>query len=251
MSILNRLFRRRPKPVTPTFNAPIRPDQPFFAVGDVHGCIGLLEKLLESMKASGPGLPIIFVGDYVDRGEDSADVLRKLHQMHQDPSSNVICLAGNHEDMFLKFLDDPEKHGERWLRYGGLQTLASFGIQLDKGPGAMRQMSEACAEAMGGSMVSWLRDLPTSWQTGNVAVVHASADPFVPMDQQKRRHLMWGHAEFETAPRHDGIWVLHGHTIVDAPTVENGRIGIDTGAYATGRLTAARVEPEGVTFLTA
>jgi serine/threonine protein phosphatase 1 len=93
-----------------------------------------------------------------------------------------------------------------------------------------------------------MRLLPLMHETGNVTVVHAGADPAKPLDQQAHRTLTWGHPDFRTTPRRDGQWVLHGHTIVDAPSADQGRIAVDTGAYATGRLTVARVIPGEVSF---
>ena len=196
------------------------PKEPFVAIGDIHGRADLLKRALRSIKDT----KIVCVGDYVDRGDDSAEVLRLLYAR-----PDVVCLSGNHEEMMLHFLDHPQKHGPRWLRYGGLQTLASFGV-----PGASEAASGAALDG----------------QSGNVAVVHAAADPAVPIDMQTTETLHWGHADFETTQREDNIWVLHGHTIVDTPHADRGRVSIDTGSYATGRLTAAWVSSDGVTFET-
>jgi len=156
--------------------------------------------------------------------------------------------------MMLRFLEDPVKYGQRWLRYGGLQTLASFGIgTVTEGgdDGALKGAAVQLAQALGSDLLHWLRHLPNHWQSGNVAVVHAGADPALPIIDQKTRHLHWGHKNFETTRRTDDLWVLHGHTIIGTPVVENGRISIDTGAYATGRLTAAHVYQSGIDFGTA
>mgnify|MGYP000327236838 CR=1 FL=1 len=245
MSLLNRLFGSKPK-----FDAAITPAVPFFAIGDVHGCLGKMQTLLQAISAKDAEAPIIFVGDYVDRGEQSAQVL--AHVMEMDANPNVTCLIGNHEEMMLSFLDDPQKKGARWLRYGGLQTLASFGVRGIatgmKGE-ALDQAASGLREAMGDEMIAWLRALPTHWVSGNIAVVHAAADPGLPMSEQSAKTLRWGHPDFEDEVRTDGTWVLHGHTIVDQAHMTAGRIAIDTGAYATGRLTAAHVTAGDVTFI--
>lgn len=217
-------------------------------VGDIHGRLDLLEALLAQIV---PDAPLVFVGDYIDRGEQSAQVLRRVQEMDQ-ARARAICLIGNHEDMLLKFLDDPVGRGRRWLRFGGLQTLSSFGIgpvAETSPPQALEQAGEALAERMGAALIAWLRALPTSWQSGNVAVVHAGADPQLPLESQDPQALKWGHPAFRKTPRRDGIWVVHGHTIVDQPHAEAGRIAIDTGAFATGRLTAARIAPGELRFL--
>lgn len=226
-------------------HAPPAPDTPFVAIGDIHGRADLLTRLLPRL----PDLPIICVGDYIDRGDHSADVLRLLLDRPE-----IICLSGNHEDMLLRFVDTPEREGGRWLLHGGMQTVASFGL-AGISPSArgkeLVKLRNSLVEAMGQEMLTWLRDLPTLWQSGNVAVLHAGADPSRPLDTQKPQTLQWGHAAFLKTPRTDGMWVVHGHTVVDAPNANDGRIAIDTGAYATDRLTAVIIEPGQVRFETA
>lgn len=226
--------------------SPAAPDQPLFVIGDLHGRADLLDKLLDQAR---DGEQIICVGDYVDRGENSADVLARLHE-----TPDILCLKGNHEDMLLAFLEDPENAGPRWLRYGGLQTLASFGV-----PGISERMRggeltaarDEMVKRMGNAQIDWLQTMPLFYETGNVAIVHAGADPVCPIAQQSNTVLMWGHPEFRKTTRPDGIWVVHGHTIVDEPMVKNGRISVDTGAYATGRLTAVRIGADGIEFVRA
>ncbi len=239
LSSLFQRFGRRASFETPS------PTSPICVIGDVHGCIAHLEKLL-------PQVPqdhrIVLDGDYIDRGENSAEVLRLISDR-----ADFTCLKGNHEDMLLSFIHDPVQNGFRWLRYGGLQTLASFGVG-----GARTEMSEAelidcrdsMVESMGGSLIQWLDELPTYDYSGNVLVTHAGADPGAPVDQQSDKTLMWGHPDFQTTDRQDGVWVVYGHTIVELATARQGRISIDTGAYATGVLSAVCLsggEPEFIT----
>lgn len=223
-----------------------KPDSPFYAIGDVHGCFDQLRALLDRMD---PDLPIVLVGDLVDRGDHSAEVLRLVQSR-----PGVVSLMGNHERMLLDFLDNPEGEGPRWLRVGGLQTLASFGIAGAGNlgdPAALRAARDTLAEMLGPELTAWIAARPLTWQSGNVAVVHAAADPKLPMEDQKPETLIWGHPAFERRQRTDGLWVVHGHTIVDTPSAEAGRISIDTGAFATGNLTAAYIAPEQIEFLTA
>lgn len=256
MSLLKRLLSGKAKPAVPKFTAPLAPETPFYVIGDVHGCKDLLEALIRKIDAETETqpCPLVFVGDYIDRGEQSAEVLHWVRQASQDDDRQVICLIGNHEDMLLKFLEDPTERGARWLRYGGLQTLSSFGIGAisDKSSaGAMIRARDALVSAMGHELIDWLRALPTHWQSGNVAVVHAGADPQVALQDQDPRILKWGHPDFFDKPRSDGIWMVHGHTIVDQAQAAEGRIATDTGAFATGRLTAGYVEAGNVRFLQA
>lgn len=222
----------------------VAPGMPFTAIGDVHGCA---ELLAAGLQKAGKG-PVICVGDLVDRGEHSADVLRMLCVRPE-----IICLSGNHEEMMLRFIEAPEKYGAWWLRNGGLQTLHSFGVagvDATSGADTWKKARDHLIRAMGDPLVNWMKSLPTRWQSGNIAVVHAGADPALPIEKQTTKTLHWGHPKFLRKRRRDGIWVLHGHTIVDAPYAEEGRIAIDTGAYATGRLTLARVENAEVVFET-
>ncbi|MEP4037967.1 metallophosphoesterase family protein [Pseudophaeobacter sp.] len=225
---------------------PLAPATPFYAIGDIHGRADLLIRALEQLPPTGS---IICVGDYIDRGENSAEVLRLLHNRH-----DIQCLKGNHEEMLLKFLDDPANQGPRWLRYGGLQTLASFGVSSvaeTSNSDRLLEARDALVTAMGSELINWVRALPLSFSSGNIVVVHAAADPKTAPQDQQQRHLLWGHPEFHKTRRQDGIWIVHGHTIVDDPTAQNGRIAIDTGAYATGKLTIAEIGPDSVSFSTA
>jgi len=250
MSLFRKFFRKSPRlPEAVPFDAPIEPSKLFYAIGDIHGCMEKLTLLLDRIEQQDEQPTIICVGDFIDRGEDSAPVLRHLKSLTDQLGDRFVCLIGNHENMCLQFLDEPEERGDRWLRYGGLQTLASFGIGRSP-KDDLRQVRDALAKAMGDDLIDWMRNLPAYWITGNIAVTHAGADPNLPIGNQSGRNLMWGHPDFPHTPRADGMWVLHGHTVVDHPSAQDGRIAIDTGAYATGRLTAARVSRDGVTFLT-
>lgn len=231
----------------------MRPEEAFFAVGDIHGCDALLGKLLGKLEdLAHPSARLVLVGDYVDRGDHSAEVLRRIHGMQVAAGPELmICLRGNHDQMLLDFLDDPQSTGPGWFRHGGLQTLASYGIPgvpMTAPTQTWNDARDRLREGMGDGLETWLRGLPTYWQTGNVFVCHAGADPAVPVGAQRNRTLIWGHQDFETVPRSDGIWVVHGHTITERARPRDGRIPVDTGAYATGRLTAALLEAGKVQF---
>ena len=211
-------------------------------VGDVHGCATLAAKLIDKLRDSHPDIKLLFVGDYIDRGEESRQVIELLMGMPE-----VTCLMGNHERMCLDFLAEPEERGGRWLRNGGLQTVASYGVAGSQTE--LTKMRDALALAMGDKVINWLAERPLHAKFGNLYAIHAGADPARPIEEQGEKTLIWGHSLFKKQPRYDGHWVIHGHTIVDQPIVENGRISIDTGAYATGRLTAAVINGADVQFL--
>ncbi|MGR3739385.1 MAG: metallophosphoesterase [Limimaricola soesokkakensis] len=247
MRILDRLRGAFSPRAVPDFDAVLAPATPLAVIGDVHGRADLLSLMLEQLERDAPDHRIVLVGDYLDRGEESRAVLEKLRER-----SDLVCLKGNHEAMCLAFLEDPAQHGSRWLRNGGLQTLASFGVGL-KGEGSeaerMTAARDAFADALEDEGRAWLAERPLQWRNGNVAVVHAAADPGQPLQLQTERTLLWGHPQFESQPRSDGIWIVHGHTIYDEPFAAGGRIAVDTGAYASGRLSAALVAPAEFRFL--
>lgn len=232
---------------------PPHPSEPFVAVGDVHGRADMLRNIGQQIKSQCPDWSVVFLGDYIDRGNHSREVLEMLLSVSARSTPPVTCLMGNHERMLLDALDNPESAVPRWLRNGGLQTLASFGVALPRGnstdPAALCAMRDALASAMGEEMIAWLRARPLMWQNGNIWALHAGADPDKPLPEQAEAVLLWGHPAFLHTPRRDGQWIVHGHTIVDAPRAEHGRIAVDTGAYATGRLSAALITEGEVHFL--
>ena len=214
------------------------PDHPFVAIGDVHGRLDLLRPVLD--RAVAAALPVVMLGDYVDRGPDSADVLRLLQERADQTA--LTCLRGNHEDLLLRFVHRPRRTGKIWLRYGGRATLASFGIAdlpaQDIPADDLMRARDALLAAMGDATVTWMRSLPYCWQSGNVAACHAGADPHRPLADQSPKAMAWGHPDFGQVPRGDGIWIVHGHRIVPDLTIREGVVAVDTGAWKTGRLCA-------------
>jgi serine/threonine protein phosphatase 1 len=161
---------------------------------------------------------------------------------------------GNHEKMMLDFIDNPTEKGGRWMRFGGLQTLESMklgGVSERSDDAELLMVSHQLRKYLGDSNIEWLRSLPTHWQSGNIHIVHAAADPDQDMEIQNSRVLLWGHPDFETKDRQDGQWVVYGHTIKEAASANHGRIALDTGAYATGILTAAHITDNNVDFIEA
>lgn len=250
MSLLDRLMTGALGPNTfvefPNLAAPV------CVVGDVHGRDDLLRRLLAQIDRT--ATRIVFVGDYVDRGPDSAAVLARLQSMCQADPQQIFCLMGNHERMMIDFLDDPGTHGPRWLRSGGTETLASFHIDRVRGrteADRLGAIAAALRTALPPGQELWLRSLPMIWQEGALAVVHAAADPTISLNAQTELSLLWGHPDFRKTPRTDGIWVVHGHVIVEQPTARQGRIAIDTGAWRTGRLSAVLLADGKADFLLA
>ncbi|MEM9434414.1 MAG: metallophosphoesterase family protein [Pseudomonadota bacterium] len=262
MKLLKR-FRRSddveelPRQQPGTANAP-RPAETLFVIGDIHGRRDLLEKCLEQIDSVIGELSVtdprlVFVGDYVDRGPDSRGVLLRLHELSQNFPNHVNCLLGNHEQMLLDFLDAPVARQARWLRNGGAETLASFGLSVPDDPGLVDgavELAQALRSQLGREIESWLQGLDVKHSSGNVHVVHAGIDPGRSIHNQLARIMVWGHPEFLSRERSDGQWIAHGHTIVPSPVFGKGRISVDTGAWKTDILTAAMVRKDGrVKFL--
>lgn len=217
----------------------LAPDAPFWAVGDVHGRYDLLMPLLDKLKED--DLPIILLGDYVNKGRQSAQVIAALR--HKDHAKRIIALRGNHEEMFLRFLRRPWRTGRAFLRYGGRATLESFGVP-DLGPEPELQTLAEARDHIRGSnpkLEVWLSRRPYVWQSGNVAALHAGADPDVALADQPQKGFAWGHANFTRRRRADGTWIVHGHRPVPEVEVLDRRIDIDTEAHKSGRLTAVRI----------
>ncbi|MFG6661047.1 metallophosphoesterase family protein [Sulfitobacter sp. 915] len=221
------------------------PEIPFFAVGDIHGCAGLLDAMLLQLEAAASGDETrVFLGDYIDRGSDSRGVLMRIWGLSQEHPDKVVCLMGNHERMMLDFIDDPAGTGAEWLRFGGVETLRSFGISTESrelDSAASIDLANALEAALPAGMQEWLRGLPLQWSSGNMHCVHAAMSPKRHAKSQREEALLWGHPKFFSEPREDGVFVVHGHTIVENAGISASRVSLDTGAYKTGLLTAARI----------
>lgn len=228
----------------------LHPDTPFYAIGDIHGRVDLLQSLLSKIDPDAQD-QLVFLGDYIDRGADSAATLTMLYELYQNRPEKVVCLMGNHEKMMCDFIDDPLDRGARWLRNGGRETLASFAIDLPKSPSPEQTLAacDALETALGLPISAWLRTLPLSWNSGNIWCVHAAMNPATSPDKQKSATMLWGHRAFLERARQDGMVVMHGHTITDRPLNANSRIAVDTGAYKTGKLTAAHVTNQQCEFI--
>ena len=236
------------------FDAPLQTKGRVYAIGDIHGRLDLLQEIIDKIlqdSADYTGVPeVVFLGDLIDRGERSREVIELVMAMEEWPETSVHVVMGNHEEMMLDFLVDPSA-GARWLRHGGLQTLMSYGTQTRGSvhqPGNLEQIRDDLADALGAHR-RFIERMVSSHQNGNVFFAHAGANPGLPVTQQDDRTLLWGHPRFFEQVRTDDMWVVHGHTVVEEPVIENGRISIDTGAYFSNRLTAARLEMDQVKFI--
>lgn len=251
--ILN-LFRRRPAS-SPPVGARLPERVRVYAVGDIHGRLDLLDALTARIAADarerpGPADYIVYLGDYVDRGLQSRQVLDRMCAP-PPPGFGTVHLRGNHEQAMLDFLDD-ESTGEAWLQYGGVQTLFSYGVHLRSEtpePDELAEARDRLAAALPRAHLSFLTHLRASITIGDYFFAHAGVRPGVPLDAQEPRDLLWIRDSFLTSTADFGKVVVHGHSISTEPELRPNRIGIDTGAFATGRLTCLVLEEDRHRFL--
>lgn len=227
-----------------------------YAIGDVHGRSDLLRRLLGSMMQdarphieAGARPLVVFLGDYVDRGTDSRGVFDCL--LDEMPSGwDCRFLKGNHEEALLAFLRDPQ-FGDVWREYGGLQTLVSYGVQLHRNGGKIDwdRAAEEFAIALPRRHLDFVSSLSLFEVVGDYVFVHAGVRPRIPLQYQSEKDLLWIREEFTAAGRALPQTVVYGHTPGEEVAIGDGRIGLDTGAYLTGKLTAAGFKGEDVWFL--
>lgn len=227
-----------------------------YAIGDVHGCLDLLSDLLEQIDAddarrSPAETHLVFLGDLVDRGPDSAAVIERVRE-RQRMGRRVDVLMGNHEESFLSALDGAKGALRFFLKIGGRETLYSYGLSPDRfALMSYEEVRDWTSANVPSSHREWLRGLSEQVRIGDYLFVHAGVRPNVPLDRQDGQDLRWIRAEFLEYPADHGAMVVHGHTISETVDERSNRIGIDTGAYATGVLSAVGLEGDARWFLQA
>jgi len=227
-----------------------------YAIGDVHGRLDLLRTLIEAIeareRAAQPArLKLVFLGDYIDRGPDSAGVIAFLIDGLPERFEPVF-LKGNHEEMLLDIFTAPDGF-DIWAYNGGLATARSYGVDFDPydfSPDNANAVARQLERAMPEAHMTFLRQLNVSKEIGDYFFVHAGVRPGVPLDQQNERDCLFIRGEFLDHRASFGKVIVHGHTPVEAPEILPNRIGIDTGAFFTGRLTALCLESGSMTLLT-
>jgi serine/threonine protein phosphatase 1 len=234
--------------------APRAPDGVrIYAIGDVHGRADLLAQCFACMDADvaafpGPRMIQVLLGDYIDRGPQSRQVVDLLVQ--RSHHHRIVCLKGNHETYIADFLREPAILGE-WRHFGGLETLVSYGVtpSVNANEREQRDLAEAFDRALPRSHRDFFAGLRTSFACGDYFFVHAGVRPGVPLSGQHEQDLLWIREEFLLHEEGFGKIVIHGHTPVLEPDIRHNRINIDTGAYATGRLTCLVLEGDDMTFI--
>jgi Calcineurin-like phosphoesterase len=224
-------------------------DTVVYAIGDVHGCYkelrSLEQKILLDSQALHGRKIIIMLGDYVDRGIQSGRVLD--HLMAPPPEGFLrVCLAGNHEVAMLNYIDGHLSR-ESWLAAGGLETLFSYGVdpaRLNDLYGSSNEVDQRIRDTIPADHIRFMRTLPIMICSKKFVFVHAGVRPGIDLAAQDDDDLLNIRSDFFEATHRLDRWVVHGHTPVDIPRLDGRRLGIDTGAFQSGRLTAVRIADE-------
>ncbi len=240
-------------------NAGVPPGERIYAIGDIHGRLDLLDGLLDIIAAHNDAWPVrastlVFLGDYVDRGPSSKGVVDRF--LSGLPAQfKTRFLKGNHEALMLDFLADPETVGH-WLPNGGDTTMLSYGVDEDIVEFArsgksrrLRDASHAFAEKLPAEHLAFYESLDTSFSYGGYFFVHGGVRPKVRLEDQKPTDMLWIRDKFLNYRGDFGAVVVHGHTPAAHPEDMENRIGIDTGAWRSGRLTAVCLEGNARSFL--
>ena len=259
-----KIFRRGGNPGDPNYKPPPDPGRKrirldfmpenIYAIGDVHGCfdfqVQLEQKIIEDgIELSGEKL-IIYLGDLVDRGENSAAVIEHCQTPLPDGFKR-ICICGNHDQAFLEFVENPKMTSE-WMQFGGDKTLGSYGLDVEHFKSlklGAKDFAELVQQSIPPYHVQFLREMPVALVTPKVIFVHAGMRPGLAFDKHTDEDFMWVRQEFLIEKRATDKIIVHGHTPSDKPILGPGRVGIDTGAYAGGTLTALKLVPGKIEFL--
>lgn len=224
-----------------------------YIIGDIHGRSDLLERMINQIyrdlvEHRAENCLFVTLGDYIDRGPDSRGVIERL--AHNPFPSRYIALKGNHEELLQEFLNNAQI-GDQWRGLGGLETLHSYGVPVKKlmrGKG-FDEAAAALKAAMPKKHRAFLSALKPALTIGHYFLCHAGVRPGVPLGSQKLDDLLWIRSEFLNSTVDFGKIIIHGHSPVERPEIRSNRINIDTGAFATGRLTCLVLDGEQYRFL--
>jgi serine/threonine protein phosphatase 1 len=227
-----------------------------YAIGDVHGRLDLLTAMIERLEADhpapDPAAPpiVVFLGDYVDRGPHSRGVIELLMQ-RRPRGFERRYLLGNHEAMMMKFIQDPIEN-RHWLTQGGMATLGSYGVAAPSvmaGKQALKEAGDQFRDAIPEAHLEFMLGMERYVVLGDYAMVHAGINPDKPFQSQTDEDLLWIRKKFLQNRRRHEYMIVHGHTPIDVPYKDDRRIGVDTGAYASGRLTAVKLHGAETEFI--
>ena len=231
-----------------------RVNERIYAIGDIHGRLDLFVEILRLIeqdcavrRGDGAVPSIIVLGDFIDRGPQSRELVELLRKSTE--LAHITVLLGNHEACLLDCANGRADPRDGWLDFGGAATLESYGIAPPREDEDCLDFAARLTEAVGRDTLDWLSGLPLSVRSGGYLFVHAGIRPRVPLAKQSREDLLWIRKPFLDSRWDHGMAIVHGHSISDEIDIAANRIGIDTGAYATGRLTALGLAGEEIWWL--
>jgi serine/threonine protein phosphatase 1 len=232
-----------------------KPGSRAYAIGDIHGRLDLLDQILDQIRLDVESRPpaetfVVFLGDLIDRGPSSCEVVERLRLFRPDWAKPVF-LGGNHEEVLLSILKGDQGVLKNWLKFGGAECARSYGmdpdllLRLDE-PSAVKQLRAAIPP----QHREFLSSFGDTFRFRDYLFVHAGIRPGLPLEEQTRSDLRWIRHPFLSDGKDHGFVVVHGHTIVEGVEERSNRIGIDTGAYRSGVLTALAIEEDSRWYLT-
>ena len=226
------------------------PGERIVAIGDIHGRLDLFHSLLTQIVADLEQRPpmrtrCVILGDFIDRGPHSRELIGMFTSLK---SRDLIILKGNHEAALLDAMRGDHHAAELWARFGGLETLASFGVDVESiDIEDTTHLIALIRQVIPASVGKWLERLPLSFSAGGYFFVHAGVRPGVALGRQAETDMLWIRDEFTASAADHGAVVVHGHSIREAGVeVLPNRICVDTGAYRTGRLSAVALEADRI-----
>jgi serine/threonine protein phosphatase 1 len=232
-------------------NASAPADTRIYAVGDIHGRADLLNEITARIDDDIRRRPIahtveVYLGDYIDRGPHSRTVIDLLAV--RLVANHAVCLRGNHEAVMEGFLQDPAIL-QYWEPLGGMQTLASYGIELHDETETALDLQRRFLAAFPRAHELFMQCLCNQFSCGDFLFAHAGIRPDIPIEQQDVNDLIWIRNEFLESTLNHERFIVHGHTPVPHPDIRHNRINIDTGAWRTGTLTCIAIEGSTILFL--
>ena len=242
--VFKKFFARAAEPEPQVYALP--EGQRVYAIGDIHGRRDCLDTLIGMIDADNAArgradTKLVFLGDLVDRGDDSCGVVERA--MHIAQSPQTILLMGNHEEIMIRAWEGDRKAAGLFHRVGGRETLLSYGVtEIEYDSCDLGDLADLIGKYVPVEHIAFMRKFVDQWQCGDYLFVHAGIRPGVPLDEQRDSDLRWIRREFLDDPRDHGVMVVHGHSITEAVDEQPNRIGIDTGAFASGKLTALGIE---------
>jgi serine/threonine protein phosphatase 1 len=248
--VLSSLFRAKRSKILPR----VADGERIYAIGDIHGRLDLLDDLLDQIATDDDGrspmaTTLVFLGDFIDRGPDSRDVVERLRSIGQS-GTRCIFLMGNHEEVLLRAIEGERGALSLFDRIGGRETLLSYGVsEQDYDHCLLADLTELMKAKIPREHIEFLKSAQAQYASGDYLFVHAGVRPGVAIDEQQDVETRWIRDEFLNFRGDFGRVVVHGHTISNDIEIRDNRIGVDVGAYRNGRLAAVGLEGADRWFL--